>query len=411
MKIERLLEQKFSVLRKDGKTITPDSKYFGEIGSTSCEDIDYQDQLRVKKEIVKEIFSDSLELENCLLESIEIEPSSKIYEYRFKMDFVCAFNPIYAPHSRMGQRKKGKFNWVVDMDECNLISKEWFKKIRKVYELMIKNKIQNYDLKTSDGDLRYLVSKIHKNEAMLTIITKDNSVKKIIENAASQALKLGFKSVYWQVQPRQTDLSKGENEEFFGTASITIDVKTNAGTFYFKVGPNSFFQNNIYTFENILNYIIDQSKDLSSHNQILFDLYCGTGTIGIPLASKFKKVIGIDIEEESIKNAKENAKLNIQNNMEFFNMDVSAPNSPIYKEFEENKTVIIDPPRTGAGKNGVQAILSLNPKNIIYISCNPETQIKDLVDLKETYKIKSIRVFDMFPHTDHIENVVILERI
>lgn len=407
MNIERTLNEKFNLLRQNKEVIKARSKYFGEIGSTSAEDIPYKKQLDAKKEIIKTIFSEDLAVTNELIQTVEIIPSPKTYEYRFKMDFVCAFNPIHEPYTRMGQRKRGTFNWVVDMNECVLIDEIWFKKIRKIYEITQKLGIQNYDLKKNTGDLRYLVSKIYKNEAMLTFVTRDETVKEIITKAAELALKLGFKSVYWQVQPRTTDLSKGENQEFWGAASITIDLDTNAGKFYFKVGPNTFFQNNIYAFQEILNYIF---TGFENKNAILFDLYCGTGTISIPLASKFKKIIGIDIEEDSIKNAKENAKLNSVNNAEFYAMDITAPGSPLYKEYDDEVIAIIDPPRTGVGKNGIQVLLTLNPSKIIYISCNPETQVKDLKDLVELYEIKSIKAFDMFPHTNHIENVVVLQR-
>src|SRR5258708_1084856 len=130
-KLEQFLNNEFSNLRKKGEIIKPNSKYFNEIGSTTIEDIEYFKQLEIKLKALKNIF---FEMDENIINSYEMIASPKLYEYRFKMDFVCSFNPLFEPNNRFGQRKKGNYNWVIDMDECNLIQYEWFKKIREVYD-------------------------------------------------------------------------------------------------------------------------------------------------------------------------------------------------------------------------------------------------------------------------------------
>jgi 23S rRNA (uracil-5-)-methyltransferase RumA len=407
-KLEQYLNNEFHKLRQNGKIITPNSKYFGQIGSTSCEDIPYELQLATKLNSLKIIFQDLLTDEQ--LSNYMIVQSPKLYEYRLKMDFVCAYNPIYEPHSRFGQRKKGNFSWIVDMDECNLISDKWFKKIRQLYEFLNKKGIRNYDVKKQDGELKYIVSKIFDGEAMLIIITRTSDNKETIEEAAQLALKSGFKSIIWQINNTTSDVSFGDTIQYWGQNYINIQVSNIS----YKVGANTFFQNNIYTFKEILNFTgnyLEDKKDCT-----LYDLYCGVGTIGLLLASQVHNVVGFDIIKESIESAKENAINNNIKNAEFYTINLSQ------KEIIDSKFIpnlvqgsnnisIVDPPRTGLEENGVNEVLKINSNEIIYISCNPVTQAKDLKQLiKAGYKIIEIKGFDMFPHTNHMENVVVLKR-
>src|SRR5260221_12121836 len=156
-KLEAYLRTEFDELRNKGSIISPSSKYFGEIGSTQNEDIPYVLQLKVKQNAVKEIFSNIID--DSILYNLEITGSPITDSYRFKMEFVCSYNPIHEPHERFGQRKKNNFSWVIDMDSCNLIDAKVFKDCRKIYEEIKKLGISNYDLKKSTGKLRYLTIK------------------------------------------------------------------------------------------------------------------------------------------------------------------------------------------------------------------------------------------------------------
>ncbi len=412
--LEAYLNSEFTKLRNSNKTITPNSKYFNQIGSTTCEDIDYIDQLKIKLDALKLVFG-------SLIEGIDltIEKSPKIYEYRLKMEFNCAFNPIYEPHSRFGQRKRGNFNWVVDMDECNLINAEWFNKTRKVYDFLQKLGIRNYDLKKQDGELRYIVIRSFNDEGMLTIITKTSDNKELIKETANYALELGFKSVYWLKNDSVSDVATGEVVEVLGEDGIDILLKVDGNKHFFKVNTFTFFQNNIYGFEKMLEYIAEflrleipnNVRSAGSGDSLLCDFFCGTGVIGIALSSFAKKVVGFDIIQENIDAAVQNAELNKIKNIEFKVSDLYKLEDAIDFNKAEPSIAIVDPPRTGLGIKICELLNNSNLKNVIYISCNPITQAQDLERLTPEYKIVKAKGFDMFPQTNHIENIVILERL
>ncbi|MCA9386544.1 class I SAM-dependent RNA methyltransferase [Candidatus Dojkabacteria bacterium] len=384
-------------LRSANKVNTNHSNYFRDIGSIPLEDINYSDQLAIKLKALKNIFTKIIP--NSTLDRLEIVPSPETYEYRFRMDYVCSFNPIHEPNNRLGQRKAGKFNWVVDMEDSVLFSKTWFKKVREVYKKALELEIPLYDLVKHTGELRYLVVRQNKENAMLSIVTtnKDNSnLDKLLDFAVNQ----GFKSVNLVFQPSVTDTVDGEIVRCVGENYIEIEI----GNKKFRVGANTFFQNNINAFKKIINFI----KPYLDKNEILIDLYAGIGTLGIVFGDKFRKIYGYELVKDNVEFAKKNIELNGINHYEIFQKDLNDKDS--IENLPLHQTLIVDPPRNGLEKNGVVHVLSFRPKQIIYISCNPVTQAADLKELINAgYKVINIRAFDLFPHTLHIENVVILE--
>jgi 23S rRNA (uracil-5-)-methyltransferase RumA len=402
--LKKFLTNSFDELRKVGKINPNVSKYFGEIGSTDCEDIHYEDQVRIKLDAIKSIFSEFIANNNL---SVGITKSPQESHYRFKMDYVCSFDPFHEPHNRFGQRKKSRFNWVVDMDSCILFPNNWTKGAREVYELLLNKGIRNYDLVKQDGFLRYLVIKQNDKEAMLNIISTTNEHEEILEEAAQLAIKNGFTSINWLLNNSLSDESIGQVHKTWGKDHIKVSLNNNSS---FKVGIASFFQNNIPGFELILEFVSNFINNSNVENNILYDLYCGVGLIGQSFAKHYKEVIGFDINQENIQYANENAELNNLSNTKYFLHDLSSTEKlPV--ELIPNQTVVVDPPRTGLMKGGVEQVLKLNPKRIIYISCNPVTQRADLELLKNQFEISAIQAFDLFPQTYHLENVVILDKL
>lgn len=427
---KHFLNDYFNNLRSKGEVIRPSSQYFGQIGSIPLEDISYSNQLEGKLATLKELFKEYLSSEQ--LETYAIKESPLTYGYRFKMDYVCSFNPFEDPNNKFGQRQKKRFNRVVDMTSCTLIPEDIFINVRKVYDFFRESNVQNYDLVKHIGNLRYLTVKQFKDserdvfQSMLIIISKDNSDEEIFNKAAQFALSLGFKSIYWLLNPTITDTSEGEIYRQWG--DTTIEVKVNE--LRFKVGPNTFFQNNIFLFEDLLKYLdsylnvnINKDNEELKKDTELYDLYSGVGIIGASLSTKFSKVICIDINSENIQLAKESNELNNIKNIEFIEGDLNIDLnklSLIYNNklniqdtidrIKTNQTVVVDPPRTGLQKNGIEIIKKLLPQTLIYISCNPVTQAQDYEQLKDLYEIKEIKGFDMFPHTLHVENLMILEK-
>lgn len=184
--------------------------------------------------------------------------------------------------------------------------------------------------------------------------------------------------------------------------------KTSFGGYTFNISTNSFYQVNPVQTEKLYNLAI--SSACLNKNDIIFDLYCGIGTIGIFASSYVKKVYGIEIVENAIKDANENAKINDINNIEFIAGDVeNALSELIVKEKVLPDVVFVDPPRKGLDDRTIDNLVKMKPKNIVYISCNPSTLMRDLAKLEQCYNVYKIIPVDLFPWTSHVECVAVLQ--
>lgn len=407
-KLKSFFKNRLQHIRLTERASRVPSEYAHEIGSTEMEDIPYSIQLEIKKEIIQNIFS-GIENES-LLKDIEVEPSPQIEEYRFKMDFVCSFDPFHEPFSRFGQRKKKSFNWVIDMHSCILIPDKWFKATRELYEYILTFGIRNYDLIKHDGTLRYLTIKVYGDIAMISITLHNEISPELKENIGKFALGNNFTSVYFLLNDSARDDSAGEIIGQYGDKTVTVPLQVNERKFYFNVGPLTFFQNNIPAFEKILFYVYQLIQKYKLKDKNLYDLYCGTGIFSIIFASEFTKSIGIDIDKLNIFAANQNALENGIKNVTYIQQDLNKDISDIKDLQLENAVAIVDPPRTGLQTQGVEHVLKLSPEYLIYISCNPITQAQDLELLKASYELLEMKAFDLFPHTVHVENVVLLKR-
>ena len=179
------------------------------------------------------------------------------------------------------------------------------------------------------------------------------------------------------------------------------------GDYIFKISPMSFYQINPIQTEILYGKAIEFAK--LSGNEIVIDLYCGIGTIGIFASKKVKKVYGIEIVADAIKDAKENAKINNINNIEFLCGDVESTLQDILEKSGRPDVIFVDPPRKGLNTTTINNILEVYPNKIVYISCNPATMTRDLQMLEEKYEIKKMQPVDMFPYTSHVECVALLE--
>ena len=214
----------------------------------------------------------------------------------------------------------------------------------------------------NSGDLRYITVKSYKNESMLIITTvSDNpDIKKVMEFS----LQNGFKSVYWLKNDTKHDSFEGEIVTFVGEETLTIPITVDNQTFNFLVGPFTFFQNNIYCFEVLLNYINKFISTLDSKTKILYDLYCGVGLLGIIFAKSFKEVKGIEIVQQSIELAVQNKNINKVENINFEIKDIKEMNF-----LPDNKSVVIvDPPRNGLEVKGVENILQIPNQILLKVS-------------------------------------------
>jgi 23S rRNA (uracil1939-C5)-methyltransferase len=205
----------------------------------------------------------------------------------------------------------------------------------------------------------------------------------------------------WAVNPTFSPVAIGEISYKQGKGFLIEEILG----IKFKISPFSFFQTNPSQLDNFISLILEKA-DLHP-NDFVMDFYCGAGSITLPAAKKVKKIVGFEMVESAVSDAKENAILNGIENAEFFVSDLHAKETPdLLKQYPVPDVLLIDPPRAGMHKNLVEHIIEIKPKKIVYVSCNPTTQARDLEMLKEYYKIDSCVPVDMFPQTYHTESVV-----
>ena len=368
----------------------PDCLTYSKCGGCSLRHIDYFETLNIKTNKVQNLVNKSLN--NKIIVNKTIGMDNPFY-YRNKAIFPISENKeigLYAERSHN----------IIPIEECKIQTK----KSQEIARFILNNWQETiYDETTGRGLLRNILIRegFSTGEVMVALIqngeTKYNPellIKKFPE----------VKTVVINVNTKNTNVLLGDkNIVEYGDGYITDTLRE----YIFKISTKSFYQiNPIQT-----KILYEKAIELTNLNKedILFDLYCGIGTIGIFASEKVKKVYGIEIVLEAIKNAKENAEINKINNIEFIEGDVEkAFEQLINKEKILPTAIIVDPPRKGLDENTIKNIIEIQPKKLTYISCNPATMVRDLSKLEEKYEIKTIQPVDMFPYTKHVECVVAL---
>lgn len=298
---------------------------------------------------------------------------------------------------------------IVEVKNCMLEDKCAEGIVQTVRRLLLKYKLKAYDLHTQKGFVRHvLVRKGSKSgEIMVVIVTADDkfSSKEDFTRDLTNTHK-EITTVVWNVNPTNTPLFLGKNNTaLYGKGYITDEL---CGL-NFRISPNSFYQVNSLQAEVLYSIAKDYAR--LTGNETVLDAYCGTGTIGLTMANKAKRIIGVELNCDATNDAKANATLNHIENATFYNEDAGEFMTKLAKKKETIDVVIADPPRAGCSKEFLKSLVALYPKRVVYISCNPETLERDLFILsKAGYNVRSIQPVDMFPYTNHIECVVRLER-
>ena len=256
--------------------------------------------------------------------------------------------------------------------------------------------------KQESGLIRHIVTKIgiKTNEIMCIIVINGKKIpeeKELVEKLTSKFPNV--RTIVKNINTRNTNVILGDqNINLYGDGFIEDKL----GKYIFRISPLSFYQVNPIQTEKLYNLAVEEAK--ISNKDVVFDLYCGIGTISLFLSEYAKKVYGIEIVEEAVEMARKNAQINTVENTDFISGDVEIIlDNLINKKNIIPDIVIVDPPRKGLDNKSIENILNIKPKRIIYISCNPSTLIRDLVKLEDFYNIKSIKPVDMFPFTSHVE--------
>ena len=365
-------------------------------GGCQIQELDYNKQLELKTNEVKQVISRIGKLENVEIhETIGMQSPCR---YRNKAQFpIQNINGSTA----IGFYRK-KSHDVIPTDMC-VIQHDINDKIIKIIKTYIQAyNVSIYNETTHTGVLRHLVTKVGftTNEVMVVLVANGTNLPHLNELASVLQENIpGFKTLVLNINKAKTNVILGkENKVIYGNGKINDYI----GDLVFEISPLSFFQVNPVQTEVLYNKALEYAE--LKENDTVFDIYCGIGSISLFLAQKATKVYGIEIVEDAIKDAKINAKLNNLNNVEFY---VGKAEEVVPKMYSEGKTanvVVVDPPRKGCDEKVLDTIVSMKPDRVVYVSCNPSTLARDLAYLDERgYKCVEIQPVDMFPHTMHVE--------
>lgn len=296
---------------------------------------------------------------------------------------------------------------IVEFDECKIQTKISGEIAKCIVNFINENKISVYDENTGKGLFRHVIIKygMKTDEVMCVLVCTSPNIPKEKELINILLDKFpNVKTIVKNINNKNTNVILGnQNIVVYGSGYI----KDKLGEYIFNISAMSFYQVNPVQTEKLYNLAIEGAN--LSKEDIVFDLYCGIGTIGIFASKYVKKVYGIEIVPEAIEDAKENAKINSIDNIKFTAGDVEKI---LQRMIDEEKiipdVVFVDPPRRGLDENTVNNLIKIEPKKIVYISCNPATLVRDLKKLEEKYEIKKITLVDLFPYTSHVECVAVL---
>lgn len=340
------------------KSICP---YSNECGGCNIINLIYKEQLKYKKQKVQELIDKMLKKD---IKVNEIISSNQEYNYRNKIT-------LHSQNNKLGLYKK-KTNEIIEIDDCKIVNDNINNIIRRIKKYQKNNKCQINDLVIKTTTLNESMISIYGSMDYEHFKKEFQDIKVIIINN--------------QIITKEKYIKeKLLNKEFY-------------------ISNHSFFQVNMYTTNLLYQKVIDLIKN--KNYDTCLDLYCGTGTITILISDYVKKIYGIEVVEDAINDGNQNKQLNNKDNIEFI---LGKTEEHIHK-FKDIDLIIVDPPREGLDKITKENIKRINPKTIVYVSCEPSTLMRDLNDLKDNYNIKEISICDMFPNTYHIESIALLEQ-
>ena len=396
--------------------VEPFCSHFGVCGGCQWQMLPYEKQLQYKhrqvEETLKRIGKVSLPPFQSILGAEETRYYRNKIEYtfgnkRYLLKEELLDESISGEQNVAGFHVKGLFDKVVDIDTCYLQAEPTNEIRLAVKEFAIANEWTFYDIRNHVGFLRTMQIRLcTTGELMVNIMVgeKDEQKIKMLMEYVNQKFP-SITTLLYTVNTKWNDSLYDLEPVVWQGKGYAIEKLEN---FQFKIGPKSFFQTNSKQAERL--YKVTRDFAELTGNEIVYDLYCGTGSIGIFVSEKAKKIIGVEMIAAAIEDAKENAALNNLSTTEFFAGDViDICNDDFFAAHGKPDVIITDPPRAGMHEKLVRKILDMAAPIVVYVSCNPATQARDLNLLDEKYEVTKVQPVDMFPHTHHIENVVQLK--
>lgn len=385
--------------------VLPRCRHSPDCGGCAFQQMDYASQLRHKEQLVRELFA------------TEVRPiigSSSPFGYRNKMEF--SFSEDRAGNRFLGLMRAGSKGRVLNLDECHLVSPWFTQTLAAVRAFWQRSDLSAYHHRSDRGHLRTLMLReAIQGKGKMALLTVSGNP----QYALSQSQLDGFVAALKKVYPEEDlsvflqvqQLHRGRPTQFFEmllagpdhiTETLHVEVKGRRRSLQFKISPTSFFQPNTLQAQRLYSVGLSLFKHLEGMR--LFDLYCGGATIGLSAAPFVKEVVGVESNPHSVFDAKWNGEVNQIDNISIVQGDVGEV---LEKWSDSADLVVVDPPRSGLSEKAMAHIMRFQPKELLYISCNPATQAENVkVFLQSGYQIEAIQPIDQFPHTVHLENIV-----
>ncbi len=388
------------IVKPSESRIKPPCPYSKQCGGCQLMHMDYKEQLNYKRtRVVSEFRRAGVSFdEETVLDTIGMDEP---YRYRNKTAFSVTEknNEI-----EIGPYEQGTYN-TVDIKSCLLQSKAADELVTSFKNLMKKYNIEAYDKKTGKGIIRNIVIRNNqKNEQMLIIVTTRENFSNRVQLLNELSQIPNIKTIVQNINNKNTNLIMGSKTIIHYGEGVIID---SIGDMSFNISPETFFQINSLQTEKLYRTAIDYAA--ISRDDICFDIYCGIGTISLMAAKKAKKVYGVEIVEQSIINARENAEKNSISNVEFHAGKAEEIIPELYKQNIKADIVILDPPRKGCGKEVIDTIINMAPGRLVYVSCNPSTLARDIKLLEGGgYKLEKTQPLDQFPWSVHVESIILM---
>jgi len=396
--------------------VDPFCQHFGVCGGCQWQMLPYEKQLQYKQQ---QVVDNLTRIGKIPLPQIPtIIGASKTKYYRNKIEYTFNNKRYLLPHELSdpsvsgfqdvaGYHARAFFDKVVDIETCYLQEEPTNALRKSVKEFAINNGFSFYDVRKHEGFMRNMQIRLCRTgELMVNVVFGYDDEKK--RNALLGFLQGVFPSIttmLYTINMKWNDSMYDLSPQIFFGKGYIIEMLED---FEFKIGPKSFFQTNTEQAERL--YQVTRAFAELTGKEIVYDLYCGTGSIGIFLSRRAKKIIGVETIAEAVEDARENAALNGAEHAKFFAGDViDVCNNSFFEENGRPDVIITDPPRAGMHEKLVRKILDMEAPVVVYVSCNPATQARDLHLLDEKYVVTKIQPVDMFPHTHHIENIVQLK--
>ncbi len=386
---------KIQIITPSNHRVKPICPVYLKCGGCSLQHLEYTEQLNLKTKLIENLYAPY---------RVKVEPTmgmSNPYHYRNKSQMVFKFQKGKLVS---GFYEEGTHD-VINFDDCYLQNEYCNKIIATIKELMTKFRISAYDEDRKTGLIRHVLIKTSTlNEVLVVLVTgsdnfpgKSNFTKALVSRCNK------ITTVIQNVNSRKTSAVLGDKEYTLYGKGYIKDVLLGKT---FKITSKSFYQINHEQTEKLYQKVINLAN--IQKDEVVLDAYCGVGTIGILLSPNAKKVIGVELVKDAVMNANKNALLNDIKNISFFCFDATPFIVNMARSKEHLDVLIMDPPRSGSTPEFLKAVLMIKPKRIVYVSCNPVTQVEDLKYLINDYTIKTVQPVDMFPQTSHVETITLL---